>query len=40
MDKRDIDSKSEKELQKLIIQEKINGVSDAELGKKYGINYK
>ena len=40
MDKRDIDSMSEKELQKLIIQEKINGVSDAELGKKYGINYK
>jgi SAM-dependent methyltransferase len=40
MDKRDIDSKSEKELQELIIKGKKSGISDAELGQKYGVNYK
>ena len=40
MDKRDRINKSEKELQELIIKEKIDGISDAELGKKYGVTHK
>ncbi|MCS7227651.1 MAG: hypothetical protein NZ839_01650 [Endomicrobia bacterium] len=29
-----------KELQKIILEEKIKGTSDAEIGKKYGVSFK
>lgn len=37
---RNKDKKSIEKLQKIIIEEKLNGIPDIEIGKKYGVSYK
>jgi len=40
MSNRKLNSKTDRELQKVILQEKARGTSDLEIGQKYGVTFK